>query len=127
LKVQRPLPAVVGNRLLLDHVFNNLISNALKFTPPSRKPEVHITAHAEERFAIVCVRDNGIGIAPEHQAKIFGLFQRLHTSDQYPGTGVGLAIVRRAADRLGGTISVESELGRGSTFCLRLPLATANA
>lgn len=126
-KVQRPLPAVAGNRLLLEQVFTNLIMNALKFTSPARRPEIEITGHAEGGFAVVCVRDNGIGIAPEHRERIFGLFQRLHTSEQYPGTGLGLAIVRRAVDRMGGSVTVESDPDHGSTFRLRLPLAPLEA
>jgi len=73
------------------------------------------------------VEDNGIGIAPAHQRQIFGLFQRLHTRDKYSGTGVGLAIVRKGAERMGGCVGVESQPGEGSRFWLELPTAPSNS
>jgi PAS domain S-box-containing protein len=123
IEVERPLPRVIGNPLLLNQVFNNLIGNALKFTPADRTPQVRITSAVEENEAIITVRDNGIGIPAEHRDRIFGLFQRLHTSSEYPGTGVGLAIVQKAIERMGGHIAVESVVNVGSTFAIRLPLA----
>jgi PAS domain S-box-containing protein len=127
LVVAEPLPIVTGNRVLLDQVFINLIANALKFTRHETSPSVEIFAEAADGHATVHVRDNGIGIAPEHRERIFGLFQRLHTAQEYPGTGVGLAIVRKALERLGGSVNVDSVVGKGSTFHVRLPLATGQS
>jgi PAS domain S-box-containing protein len=124
IEIASDLPVVAGNRSLLLQVFTNLLSNAIKFGGPS--PRVRIWAERRgEETAHVWVEDEGIGIAPEHQERIFGVFERLHGVEAYPGTGIGLAIVRKGVERLGGHAGVESEEGRGSRFWVELPTAEA--
>jgi len=114
------LPVVRGNSVPLVHLFQNLVSNALKYRS-DRKPVVKITATEEPGYWSFAVEDNGIGIAKEFQAQIFGIFKRLHDRTEYPGTGIGLAICQKIVERQGGRIWVESEPGRGSTFFFTLP------
>jgi signal transduction histidine kinase len=97
-------------------VLANLVGNALKYVPAGKAPEVRITAKREENRVRLWVDDNGIGIPSEQQEKIFGIFVRLHSREVYEGTGIGLAIVRRAVERMGGRVGVESEPGKGSRF-----------
>jgi signal transduction histidine kinase len=125
LGVQGPLPVVLGHRPVLVQVIVNLLSNAAKFVPSGCRPEIRIWAERRGGFVRLWVGDNGIGIAPEHQGRIFGVFQRLHGTGEYTGTGVGLAIVRRGAERMGGTAGVESEPGKGSRFWVELKEAEA--
>jgi len=113
-----PLPTVLGDRHQLTCVFQNLVANALKFCTAS--PEIHVSAECDGDLWRLSVRDNGIGIAPEYRDRIFGVFQRLHGRDEYPGTGMGLAITKKIIERHGGTISLESEPGRGTTFSFTL-------
>jgi PAS domain S-box-containing protein len=108
------LPLVLAHDTRLLQVFQNLIGNALKYC--EMKPEIHIWADREGNRWRIAVRDNGIGIPPEHQEKIFGLFQRLHSRSEYPGTGIGLASCKRIIEQEGGRIWVESTVGSGSTF-----------
>jgi len=122
-EVEPLLDLVVGHAPTLRHVFGNLIGNALKFTDPSTRPRVRILTEAGTDTVRVWVEDNGIGIAPEHQGRIFGLFERLHSGPTYSGTGVGLAIVRKGAERMGGRVGVESKVGKGSRFCIELAAA----
>ncbi len=117
-----PLPALPVNGAHLQQLFQNLIGNAIKYRSPLRPPEVHVSAEKCNGQWIFAVSDNGIGIEPAYKEKIFGLFKRLHTSDEYSGTGIGLAICQRIVDRYHGRIWVESEPGRGSTFRFTLPL-----
>lgn len=117
--VNSPLPTVLAHRGVLIQVLANLFSNALKFTPPGTRPEISLRADAGQRVRLH-IEDNGIGIAPEHQGRIFQVFQRLHGTREYPGTGIGLAIVRRGVERMRGASGVESELGRGSRFWIEL-------
>ena len=114
---------VCAHALTLVQVLFNLMSNGLKFYPADKTPHVEVNATREDRNVIVSVRDEGIGIAPQHQERIFEVFERLHTADSYPGTGIGLAIVKRGITRMGGTVRVESAPGKGSTFFLSLPAA----
>jgi light-regulated signal transduction histidine kinase (bacteriophytochrome) len=102
-------------------VFQNLIANAIKFRGENH-PEVRIGATRLGNEWVFSVSDNGIGINPEYWDKIFEIFKRLHTRDEYPGTGIGLAICRRIVERHGGRIWVESEEGKGSTFFFSLPI-----
>jgi PAS domain S-box-containing protein len=123
--VSGPLPAVLAHRPVLVQVVVNLLSNAVKFVPAGRKPKIRIDAERRGLCVRLWISDNGIGIAPEHQGRIFGVFQRLHGMSDYAGTGVGLAIVRRGVERMGGTAGVESEPGKGSRFWVELKGAEA--
>jgi PAS domain S-box-containing protein len=113
------LPVVTANPLHLAQVFQNLIGNALKYRS-DRPPHIQVTALEQEQCWVFTVEDNGIGIKPEYQAQIFGIFKRLH-GQEYPGTGIGLAICKKIVDRHGGAMWVESELGKGSRFSFTLP------
>ena len=121
-----PLPTVRGDVAQLAHVFQNLLSNALKYAKKDVTPEVDICARQSGAEWIIAVRDNGIGFDPKHATQIFGLFKRLH-KDEYPGTGLGLAICQRVVERYGGRMWAESEPGRGSTFYFGLPCADSDA
>ena len=110
-----PLPIVRGDEVQLIQLFQNLIGNAVKFH--GQEPlQVHISAKLQDGDWVFAVRDNGIGIAPEQQERIFLIFQRLHHRSEYPGTGIGLALCHRIVERHGGKIWVESEVGKGATF-----------
>lgn len=114
------LPVVQGHKIYVVQVFQNLIGNALKFK--SDKPiAIHIGSEQKGAYWQFSITDNGIGIDPEYQEKIFEIFQRLHSRDKYPGTGIGLAIVKKIIDRHGGRIWVHSAPGKGSTFYFTLP------
>lgn len=115
-----PLPTIACNPVELTHVFQNLIGNALKFKG-RRKPEIHVAARRQAGGWLFTVRDNGIGIDPQFAERIFMIFQRLHTRDDYPGTGIGLAICKKIVERYGGRIWVESQPEKGSTFCFTIP------
>jgi PAS domain S-box-containing protein len=119
----RPLPTVRGNRIMLDQVLSNLLSNAIKFVPPGVEPLVKIWSEARAGRICLWIEDNGIGIAPEFHDRIFGIFQRLNREEDYPGTGIGLAIVRKALERMGGRAGVDSACGQGSRFWIELPPA----
>lgn len=121
------LPVIEGQRATLEAVFQNLLSNAIKFVAPGQEPEVDISAVEDEEFHIVAIRDNGIGIEAEYRDRIFEIFQRLHTTSSYPGTGIGLAIVRKGVELHHGTLWLESVFGGGSTFFLRLPKTQPSA
>jgi PAS domain S-box-containing protein len=120
LQIDEPLPVVQGDRMLLLQVLTNLISNALKFVSKGTVPEVRVSAERREDAVRILVRDNGFGIAPEHHQRVFQIFERLNAMDAYPGTGVGLAIVKMAVHRMNGRLGVESEAGRGSCFWIEL-------
>jgi signal transduction histidine kinase len=115
-----PLPRVNAHPVLLSQILTNLLSNAIKFMVPGVDPQVRIRAEGSADAIRVWVEDNGIGIAAEHHERIFRVFERLHLQERYPGTGIGLAIVRRAVERLHGQAGVESELGKGSRFWVSL-------
>jgi signal transduction histidine kinase len=119
--VIRPLLPVVGHLPTLRQSLSNLIDNALKFVPPERTPHIRIWTEKRTDMVRIWIQDNGIGIAGEYQEKIFKLFERLHTGEVYPGTGVGLAIVRKAAERMRGHVGLESTVNEGSRFWLELP------
>jgi PAS domain S-box-containing protein len=117
-----PLPPVMTDSSQLTQVFQNLIGNAMKFHGEA-PPRVHVCAKREEQAWVFSVRDNGIGIDPQYAERIFALFQRLHTTAEYPGTGIGLAICKKIVERHGGRIWVESSLGQGATFSFTIPIA----
>ena len=114
------LPTVYGDTAQMAHVFQNLLSNALKYQTSGTRPDVRISAERDGTTWTIAVRDNGIGFEPQYAERIFGLFKRLH-KDEFPGTGLGLAICRRIIERHGGRIWAESTLGKGSSFYFSLP------
>ncbi|SFF77141.1 PAS domain S-box-containing protein [Halopelagius inordinatus] len=116
------LPRVHGDRGQLQQVFQNLLSNALEYSGDAR-PRVHVSATRRGSEWALTVRDEGIGIDPKHADRIFEVFQRLHTRDEHPGTGIGLALCRRIVERHGGRIWADSESGEGSAFRFTLPAA----
>lgn len=121
--VDSPLPVVLAHDATLSQAVMNLVGNALKFVPPGKKPMVHISAERREKWTRLWVTDNGLGIAPEQHDMIFRVFERLHRREDYPGTGIGLAIVRKGVERMGGRSGVESAPGSGSRFWIELQTA----
>jgi light-regulated signal transduction histidine kinase (bacteriophytochrome) len=115
-----PLPQVFGDEGQLVQLLQNLVANALKFRR-EETPRIHVSVRQEGEEAVIGVRDNGIGIEPQYVHRIFIIFQRLYTRQQYAGTGIGLAICKRIVERHGGRIWVESTPAEGSTFCFTLP------
>jgi PAS domain S-box-containing protein len=124
--LRNELPMVQGDPTQLRQLFQNLIANGIKFHRPSTEPQVQVSAARENGAWTFSVRDNGIGIEPQYQERIFALFQRLHTRADYPGTGIGLAICKKIVERHGGQIRVDSAPGRGTTFLFSLPVAAAH-
>ena len=114
------LPTVMADRRQLAQLIQNLISNALKFQPPDRAPHVRISAELQDGRWLMRVQDNGIGLDLAYQDKIFVIFQRLHSREDYEGTGVGLAVCKKIIERHGGSIWVESQPGAGATFLFTL-------
>ncbi|MBN1876042.1 MAG: transporter substrate-binding domain-containing protein [Anaerolineae bacterium] len=120
LDICKDLPVVAGDRTLLSQVFTNLLENAFTYHKPDAPPQVCVRYHSEDTHIVVEVHDNGIGIPSEYYEKIFNVFQRLHSEEEYPGTGIGLATVKKSVELLGGNVWVESKVGEGSTFFVRL-------
>jgi PAS domain S-box-containing protein len=118
--VEESLPIVMGHRTTLVQVFTNLIANAVKFVACDVQPRVRVWPEESDEWIRIWVEDNGIGIAPQYQERIFQVFERLHSSDTYPGTGIGLAIVRKGVERMEGQVGVESQVGQGSRFWIEL-------
>ncbi|HEY9632721.1 MAG TPA: ATP-binding protein [Coleofasciculaceae cyanobacterium] len=116
-----PLPKVKANPLQMGQLLQNLIANAIKFRG-KQSPQIQIKAARHDQSWTISVQDNGIGMQPQSTERIFVIFQRLHTRDEYPGTGIGLAVCKKIVERHGGRIWVESEPGRGTTFSFTLPL-----
>jgi signal transduction histidine kinase len=144
IQIRGKLPRVLGNAALLTQCFSNLLSNAAKFVSPETVPHIEVWSedpvslssqtHAEtpqsrtgsdpgKGIVRIWVEDNGIGIAPENHDRIFGMFERVNPVKEYEGTGIGLAIVRKAATRIGAQFGCESELGEGSQFWIQLQKA----
>ena len=114
------LPPIVGHPLLLRVLFNNLMSNALKFHQPGRKLKIELSSVQTADGYVLSFKDNGIGIEPEHHERIFSMFKRLHHPEEYEGTGLGLALCRRAVKSHGGMIEVRSTVGKGTEFLITL-------
>jgi signal transduction histidine kinase len=114
------LHPVLAHEASLMQIVSNLVYNAVKFVPPGRRPQVRIWTEHDDSEVRLLVKDNGVGIPKEARPRLFGMFQRFHADGAYEGTGIGLAIVRKAAERMGGSVDVDSAPGEGSTFVVRL-------
>lgn len=119
--IKRPLARVMAHEASLTQCISNLLGNAVKFVAPGTKSRVEIWTEEGNKKVNLFIRDNGIGIEPQHREHIFRIFERIHPDSEYPGTGIGLAIVKKGVERMGGDIELESEVGKGTTFCVRLP------
>ena len=116
-----PLPTVMADVTQLSQLFQNLIVNAIKYRGED-SPLIHLAVQSQDNEWLFSVKDNGIGMDPKYSERIFGIFQRLHTREEYSGTGIGLAVCQRIVQRHGGRIWVKSELGKGSTFYFTIPI-----
>ena len=117
-----PLPQVKAHEATLGQVLTNLLANALKFMPPDVKPHVRLWAEERSERVRFWLEDNGIGIAPKYHQRVFRIFEQLNGKN-YEGTGMGLSIVRKGVERMGGKVGLESAVGRGSKFWIELPKA----
>lgn len=117
------MPVIQGDMSLATHLFINVLENAVKYHKPGQSPIIDIGVEIENQYVLVSVADNGIGIEKEYHDKIFNIFQRLHSQADYPGTGIGLAAVKKALQIMGGKIRVDSEPGKGSIFKIKLLMA----
>jgi PAS domain S-box-containing protein len=115
------MPRAFGDRSLFEQVWVNLLSNAIKFSGKKSAPLIEVGAISEEREYVFYIRDNGAGFDPQYQEKLFGVFQRLHHTEEFPGTGVGLALVHRIVTRHGGRVWADAKLGEGATFHFTVP------
>jgi signal transduction histidine kinase len=120
-KVDKNLPEIPGDSSLLQQIFTNLIQNAITYRRENIKLKININYVQISEGYIIKISDNGIGIKEEYWEKIFNIFQRLHSEDKYPGTGIGLSTVRKAVNMLNGTVWVKSVLNEGSTFYIKFP------
>lgn len=141
IEVQQPLLSVYGHPAFIGQALSNLLTNAVKFMPPGRTPQVRLwtedirherdarddNSPAPGEWVRIWVQDNGVGIAPEDQSRLFRIFERVFPNDKYEGTGIGLAIVQKAVERMGGRVGVESAPGQGSKFWIELKRASAPA
>jgi light-regulated signal transduction histidine kinase (bacteriophytochrome) len=123
--VATSLPTVLADDVQLGQVFQNLIANAIKFRHPEHAPQIRVWAELEGEMVRFCVADNGIGMEKESTGRIFQMFQRLHTREEYEGTGIGLAVAKKVVERHGGQIWFDSAPGEGTTFYFTLPAAAA--
>jgi signal transduction histidine kinase len=118
IRIEGDLPVVLGNQAGMTQCFSNLLGNAVKFVKPGQTPEICIRAEQRDGWTRIWVEDNGIGISPQMRPLVFDMFSR--GSRNYEGTGIGLALVRKVTQRMGGKVGVESEEGKGSQFWLEL-------
>jgi chemotaxis family two-component system sensor kinase Cph1 len=116
-----PLPIITADYSQMIQLLQNLIGNSIKYRS-DKIPEIHISAQEKDNDWIFSVEDNGIGIDPQYSDQVFQIFKRLHTNEEYKGTGIGLAITKRIIERHSGRIWVESELGKGSKFYFTIPI-----
>lgn len=123
IKIKRPLHDVLAHEVSLGQCIANLLTNAVKFVAPNVRPKIRIHTELAGDSVRLWICDNGIGIDPQYQARLFQVFERLHGRQQYEGTGIGLAIVRKAVDKMGGRCGVESDGSNGSRFWIELPVA----
>ncbi len=123
--VVKPLPTILADKSQMKQVMQNLVANAIKFRGMAT-PQIHVSVRDRGNEWVFSVRDNGIGIEPNQQSRIFQMFQRLHTREEYPGTGIGLAIAKKIIERHGGRIWFESDGKNGSTFYFTIPFRTRN-
>lgn len=121
------LPTIVANGYYMRLLFQNLLSNALKFQPKGQKPEIEIKVQSDVYETVIDITDNGIGVDEKYQDQIFKLFGRLHTQKDFPGTGLGLAISAKVVSYMNGEISIQSKVGKGTTFSITLPHQDENA
>jgi signal transduction histidine kinase len=121
--VQQPLDKVMAHEPSVIQAVSNLLSNAVKFVAPGTTPRVQLWTEAHNGSIRLVVQDNGIGISPKYQHRLFAMFERLQQSSKYEGTGIGLAIVRKAAEKMGGSVGLESDGETGSRFWIELPAA----
>jgi two-component system sensor histidine kinase/response regulator len=124
IRIEGRLPMVWANEAILTQCISNLLGNAIKFVPPKVTPRVVVRVEITGEEVTFWFEDNGIGIAPRDLDRIFGIFVRVHSTESYRGTGIGLSIVRRAAEKMGGKVGVESTLGQGSRFWLQIRTVT---
>jgi PAS domain S-box-containing protein len=118
--VEHPLKIVLAHYLILNQVITCLLSNAIKFVPEELTPQIRVWSETRDQKVRLWIEDNGIGIEAEHHSQIFKVFERLHSNERYPGTGIGLAIVKKGCEKMGGNAGVESKLGKGSRFWIDL-------
>ena len=123
ISVEGQLSSVLGHEASLSQAISNLLNNAIKFVAPGKTPQVRVRTERRDRDVRLWIEDNGIGIKPEYQHRLFNVFERVHPEKNYEGTGIGLAIVRKAAERMGGKAGVESDGVNGSRFWVQLPAA----
>jgi len=117
----RTIPSTFGDRAMIQEVFVNLLSNAIKFTEPKETAIIEVGSKEEKEENIYYVKDNGVGFDMKYVDKLFGVFQRLHAADEFKGTGVGLALVKRIIERHGGRVWAEGKVNEGATFYFTLP------
>lgn len=122
-QIEGKLPRVMANEATLTQCISNLVGNAIKFVPPGNTPKVRIRAEVANEEVTIWFVDNGIGIAPEDLDRIFGIFIKIHSAETYAGTGIGLSIVRKSAEKMHGKVGVESTVGEGSRFWIKLKAA----